>query len=303
MFVTSFVLYGLLEASRLGTIALEQHRFSASLQALTHFRDKNTEFGLPQYSFWLQELKNGTWSATSHNLNGLVDSITTNNKYLIKILDQLSFGLYSFGKSLKNVFCIPADIDDSSVNLILLGFMREVGSEHHNFWREYNFNVDKFYNQVVLKYAYRPFDEHPLHPRGNEIDPRSYYVLRKFLKIKKEEAEGRGEQPSVILPTTWILNTDEQIASTLKMPFNVNNIDASVNINFLFGLLYQIEQGEVVPSAELRQMARDVADMLVHVTEEVVADRPDILLLYYPSRFDFYWFVARTLAFLERTQS
>lgn len=123
------------------------------------------------------------------------------------------------------------------------------------------------------------------------------------MKSKKEEAERRGEVPSVILPTTWILNTDEEIASTLKMPFSVNNIDASVSINFLFGLLYQMDQGEAIPSGEKRQMVRDVADMLVHVIEEVVAERPDILLLYYPSRFDFYWFVARTLAFLERRQS
>ena len=77
---------------------------------------------------------------------------------MTRILDKLSFGMYSFGKSLKNVFCIPADIDDSSVNLILLGLMREVGSEHYTFWREFNFNINKFYNQVVLKYAYRPFE-------------------------------------------------------------------------------------------------------------------------------------------------
>ena len=108
---------------------------------------------------------------------------------------------------------------------------------------------------------------------------------------------------SIILPTTWILSTDEQIASILKMPFSVNNIDASVNINFLFGLLYQIDQNEVIPSKEVRQMVRDVADMLVYVIEEVITERPDILLLYYPSRFDFYWFVARTLAYLERRQS
>ena len=41
MFVTSFVLYGLLEAEQLGTIQIDQHAFSQSLQTLASFRDKN----------------------------------------------------------------------------------------------------------------------------------------------------------------------------------------------------------------------------------------------------------------------
>lgn len=41
MFVTSFVLYGLLEAEELGTIKIDHHLFSLSLQTLASFRDKN----------------------------------------------------------------------------------------------------------------------------------------------------------------------------------------------------------------------------------------------------------------------
>lgn len=41
MFVTSFVLFGLLEAKELGTIKINQHYFSQSLNAIVSFKDKN----------------------------------------------------------------------------------------------------------------------------------------------------------------------------------------------------------------------------------------------------------------------
>lgn len=41
MFVTSFVLYGLLEAEQLGTISIDHHLFSESISVLATFRDKN----------------------------------------------------------------------------------------------------------------------------------------------------------------------------------------------------------------------------------------------------------------------
>lgn len=68
MFVTSFVLLGQLEASELGTIAINDHMFSESLMALNEFRDKNSPPGIPKYIFWPQKLVNGTWSAFPINL-------------------------------------------------------------------------------------------------------------------------------------------------------------------------------------------------------------------------------------------
>ena len=75
MFVTSFVLYGLLQAEQLGTVEADHHLFSRSLQTLASFRDKNQPFGIPQYTFWPQELLNGTWSSASVNLFALIDQI------------------------------------------------------------------------------------------------------------------------------------------------------------------------------------------------------------------------------------
>ena len=46
MFVTSFVLYGLLEAQQLGTMEIDEHKFSESLMAMTGFKDKNVKDGI-----------------------------------------------------------------------------------------------------------------------------------------------------------------------------------------------------------------------------------------------------------------
>jgi hypothetical protein len=45
-------------------------------------------------------------------------------------------------------------------------------------------------------------------------------------------------------------------------------------------------------------MMRDIADLLVYVIEDAISRRPDLILMYYPSKYDFYWFVGRTLGLL-----
>ena len=42
MFVTSFVLFGLLEAKELGALKIDEHKFSQSLESILDFHDKNT---------------------------------------------------------------------------------------------------------------------------------------------------------------------------------------------------------------------------------------------------------------------
>ena len=54
------------------------------------------------------------------------------------------------------------------------------------------------------------------------------------------------------------------------MPFQVNNVDSSVAANFLFGLLYQVFQGEVKPNEELVKMMSDIVDLLVYIVEEII---------------------------------
>ena len=47
-------------------------------------------------------------------------------------------------------------------------------------------------------------------------------------------------------------------------------------------------------------MMRDITDLLVYVLNDAIDRRPDLILMYYPSKYDFYWFVARILGLLER---
>lgn len=79
-------------------------------------------------------------------------------------------------------------MDDSSVNIALLGYMKELQSKYYTSWQKQNADLDAFYKRV-LKYAYRPFS--PINPRSDEIDPRTYFILHNFLKEKKAEANAR----------------------------------------------------------------------------------------------------------------
>lgn len=49
-------------------------------------------------------------------------------------------------------------------------------------------------------------------------------------------------------------------------------------------------------------MARDIADFIVYAVEDAVDRRPDLILMYYPSKYDFYWFVGRLVGVLERME-
>jgi len=40
--------------------------------------------------------------------------------------------------------------------------------------------------------------------------------------------------------------------------------------------------------------------LVAHEIHTNLSSRPDLALTYYPSKFEFYWFVSRTFAFLNR---
>ena len=205
----------------------------------------------------------------------------------------------AFAKQYLKIFCIPPDTDDSSVNIALMGYLHELDSEHYPFWHSYNYNIKGFMDKISL-YAYRPFDKSGKHPWVTQLDPRSYFIIHRFLAQKKEQAEKEGKEPSLILPTTWIISYNETRPGVVVIPINANNVDASVNANFLFGLLSQVKSRSIILNSEQRQMMRDITDLLVYVIEDAILRRPDLILLYYPSIYDFYWFVARNLGLLER---
>ena len=220
----------------MGTIKIDEHKFSESIEAINDFRDKNTPEGIPQYSFWKQIDINGTWVAYATNILNSINALPVFPPYMSNFLNKIGLDILVSAQNMKQAFTIPPDMDDSSVNLALLAFMKETLSPHHEFWNSFNLKKQEFYDKA-LKYAYRPFGANQtLNPRADEIDARTYFVLHKFLERKKAESDN----PSVILPTTWIISFDEQSQGKVVMPFKVNNVDATVAANFLFGLCYQL---------------------------------------------------------------
>ena len=92
---------------------------------MTNFRDKNTPYGVPQYNFWPQNLVNGTWIAQPTNLINVANMIPSNlPKHAIYVMEKLGLDIILAMKDLVNCFTIPADNDDSGVNLALLGLRK-----------------------------------------------------------------------------------------------------------------------------------------------------------------------------------
>ena len=64
-----------------------------------------------------------------------------------------------------------------------------------------------------------------------------------------------------------------------------------------------IDYPELV-TPELIDLYSNIIDLIEFSVEtEVVLKRPDLVLLYYPSIYDFYWFVSRNIFFLEETEA
>ena len=91
-----------------------------------------------------------------------------------------------------------------------------------------------------------------------------------------------------------------RVPNLLEMPFHVNNVDCSVVSNFLFGAIFQTLQKEITPNQELWNMMSNSVDLLVFAVEEIIEKHSHLALLYYPSKYDFYWFVARNVHLLKR---
>eukprot|EP01104_Vermistella_antarctica_P004145 TRINITY_DN14651_c0_g1_i2.p1 TRINITY_DN14651_c0_g1~~TRINITY_DN14651_c0_g1_i2.p1 ORF type:complete len:408 (+),score=74.73 TRINITY_DN14651_c0_g1_i2:186-1409(+) len=153
-------------------------------------------------------------------------------------------------------------------------------------------------SQAMLSYAYQPFSNDT---SVNSIDPRTYFWLRDFL-------QSRTPSDTFRLIPTWVLNLDEDFAgfdAGVAMPFNANNVDASVSANALFGLTTALVMGNGTSesdwfSADMQALYLNTADLLAFVVDsESLLSRPDLVLLYYPPVYDFYWMSARSLFLLN----
>ena len=128
-----------------------------------------------------------------------------------------------------SAFGIPADFDDSSVNLALGSLLSSLQGTLPKSWGSWSGSAGNVSPAALMSkyvtYAYRPFSEDF---NQNSIDVRTYYWIRNFIYAHEEQAKKKGTQPSLMLITTWIddiTGSEKNFYGHHKMPFITNNVD------------------------------------------------------------------------------
>jgi hypothetical protein len=248
-----------------------------------------------------------------------------------------------FPEMFLSAFEIPSDSDDTGCGLALgLKLKNSPFSAIYNTWALKNSDLATSMSSYK-KFSYKPFSTDI---NENLIDPRTYYWLRGFL-----EEQAAQKNTGLALITTWFQNMElcQKQAPAVRMPFDVNNVDASVIANALFGIFFASDFPPLFPTillspylpsslflpsssptpllplshrphlvhthlgmtstlleggnlswfdSEVQSLYQDSANLLSWILRNnTLANRPDLVLVYYPPIYDFYWFTAR-LSFL-----
>ena len=200
-----------------------------------------------------------------------------------------------------HAFRIPADFDDTFVNIGLGTLLARYSSTHPSStvsYQAWSKNNTDFTQAMALlkKYAYRPFNGRL---DSGMVDPRTYFYVRDYL----HQVEGESKEGAFVV--TWALNLteDRRTQDNYVMPFNTNNIDLTVSSNVIYGLTSAVLEGFGDPSewfdADLQMIYENTTDLLAWEIERNFSGRPDLALTYYPSVLNFYWFTARTLNLIQ----
>jgi hypothetical protein len=235
-FVTMWILQIMLEAHKFGVLTVTDEVILYGLNLTLGFKERDDDDETPTQDFWQEVIVNGTYQQYPVNVAGPIQLIQpvaamlqkwcNNSPAICPIVEpfvQFAASLTDF----LSAFGIPADFDDSGVNLSLGALLNELRDQMPESWALWNGSkpnrtpkglMDKF-----LLYAYRPFSTDI---DQNSIDPRTYFWLRAFLAQEQTRAEEAGLTPNLMLITTWadnITSTDEHFYDHHKMPFNTNN--------------------------------------------------------------------------------
>ncbi len=191
---------------------------------------------------------------------------------------------------------VPPDFDDTYVNLGLGSLLSKYKLSHQDFFQKWKINNTNSLAvfQALKMYAYRPFSPNLA---TSLIDPRTYFYIRNFLYSIED-----SPYPAAFVTTWAFLITNDTY--TMSMPFHVNNIDLAVSANVLYGITTSILNG-LVPSPEdwfdeeLQIIYENTTTLISYIVDTNFTGRPDLALDYYPSVFNFYWFLSRTLNIME----
>ncbi len=313
MFTSAIIVEALLETERLGVVELNPNRLRMCIDALAGHRDKNTPDGVPLYCFYCQQSIHGDWKQCPVNIKTFSSYVTTLMPPLCRFLS--CFGLNPTGPVWKqapdirkmiidgdaggfmNRFNMPPDSDDTGLMLSLSTLLKQC-PQHHQLASKIapgGAGIEKLVD-VLQKYAYRPFSRDS---SRNHIDPRTYYWMRPYLRSQKDK--GRD----LALFTTWMQHVYEGKGfknRKTKIPLNMNNVDPTVCAHLLLGLnkVVLYEKNNPAFDEHFQKCYTRTFDLLTWLLENQWSDLNwDIILLYYPTTYHFFWSVSRNLAVLD----
>ena len=145
-------------------------------------------------------------------------------------------------------------------------------------WKEVNNNISFLY-KALKKYAYRPFSA------GEEsVIHRSYFFIRKYLNSIQNP-----QYPAAYI-NIYTLDPD--------MSVHVRSIDLTTGANVIYGitscLLVPLETADDWFDEDLQVIYENTTELITWMIERNFTGRPDLALPYYPSIFNFCWFLSRT---------
>ncbi|CAH1265998.1 Hypp3286 [Branchiostoma lanceolatum] len=315
-FATLWIVTCLLESHTYGTApAPDPARLQLAVDAINTFHSKNLP-GDAAMDFWPQVYNQttGVWEQSPENLLQVLHlgendfPWNTIKKVLLDLgLEKLWKDvetMHELIKDTEHAYRIPPDFDDSFLNLGLGAQLLQLKDSFPAAYQSWaSNNTDLLSLQTHLKtYAYRPLSKDN---NANTIDPRTYYYMRPFI----EKAVKEGDK--VALVTTWIQNLAETREMSMAgkgvvMPFYLNNVDVTVAANTLAGITEALLAGLVKPTwfdQDLQRIYLNTTAMISWaVTSEAIFTRPDLVMTYYPSLYNFLWYSSRTLFLLQSNQ-
>uniref|UniRef100_A0A0B7BBD3 Uncharacterized protein n=1 Tax=Arion vulgaris TaxID=1028688 RepID=A0A0B7BBD3_9EUPU len=162
-------------------------------------------------------------------------------------------------------------------------------------WFNYKSNISVAFD-ALKKYAYRPFSTDPF---VNTVDSGNYYYLRHFL----DDAKAAGND--VVLPSVWFTNAgdkpDADIGNIIyKMALDIDMLTVANIVNSITVLILSGHVGhDILEDKDINQIYHNSSAIISYLINSNFSNRPDLALMYYPSRYMFYWSVARTVSIID----
>ncbi|KAL3861277.1 hypothetical protein ACJMK2_007320 [Sinanodonta woodiana] len=312
MFATSWITSCLLEAYKFGNGPKpSEEQIVSAVASLKAYQDKNLNYTNSLMAFWPQHYNSTskTWVSYPDNLHNFFEIVGDFNWTKVEdFLKKLGFSdvalimerLLAVRTMYLGAFLLPPDFDDTFVNLglgSLLSSLADDLPQSYEQWRSQNTNISSIFS-ALKRFAYRPLSNNYA---VNLIDERTYVFLRFFLEKLQNDNE------DIALIPTWVQDLKEEevwAQRGVHIPGNTNNVDVTVAANGVFGITSAILNGllepEILDDPEMQQIYLNTSSLIGFMISTNFSARRDLALLYYPSEFEFYWFVARTYAELRQ---